>query len=219
MTDERPSIRVVIVDDHAMVRESMTLALAQASDIEVVGTAGSADEARAVVAETGPHIAVIDYHIPGGTGVDLAAGLQATHPELRTIILTASEGVQAAAEAVAAGCAGFVRKTADVSELAVGLRRVQAGEALFDAETLAAAVGWMRQPTAPRATLTDREIDVLRQLAAGRSTMEISEMFVLSHHTARNHVRNILTKLNARSQLEAVVLAADMGIVEVGRNE
>jgi DNA-binding NarL/FixJ family response regulator len=216
--DESRSIRVVIVDDHAMVRESIRLALGRAPDLDVVGTAGSIDEARSLIEELRPDVALIDYALPTGTGTELAAELRALVPSVRVVIVTADEGVQAAAEAVAAGCAGFVRKSADLSELADGLRRVCDGEALFDADTLAAAVGWMKRTDRPPVDLTDREIEVLRHLAAGRTTVEISDRFVVSHHTARNHVRNILAKLGARSQLEAVVIAADLGIVEVGRS-
>lgn len=213
-----PVCRVVLVDDHAMVRESIGLALGRSSELDVVGVAASADEARQVVAELAPDVALIDYGLPGTTGVALAAELQSGHPSLRTVILTASEGVQAAAEAVAAGCAGFVRKSADLDDLADGLLRVHAGEALFDAQTLSAAIGWLNRPVAAPARLTDRELDVLGRLAEGRSTTEISELLYLSHHTVRNHVRNILTKLDARSQLEAVVVGASMGLVTVGRS-
>lgn len=208
---------MVIVDDHAMVLESITLALERAEGVEVVAAVGSLAEGRDAVAEFEPDVGLFDYILPGGTGVELALELHAGHPGLRTVILTANEGIQAAAEAISAGCAGFVRKSADLRELADGLRRVFDGEALFDSETLLAAIDWMNRPTTNTAELTEREIEVLQLLAEGRSTRDISESFVLSHHTVRNHVRNILTKLLARSQLEAVVIAARMGIVEVGR--
>lgn len=217
MGDHSQRVRVVIVDDHAMVRESITLALDRAPDLEVVGAAGSLAEARSVMAERCPDIAVVDYALPDGSGVELCDELRDRLPAVRCVILTADEGVEAVADAVSAGCAGFVHKSADLSELAAGLRRVHEGEALFDSETLAAAIRWMTRPAGPRVDLTEREIEVLQLLAEGRSTLEISERFVLSHHTARNHVRNILAKLGARSQLEAVVIAADLGIVEVGR--
>lgn len=210
--------RVVLVDDHAMVRESIGMALGRSSELDVVGVAASAEEARQVIGDLAPDVALIDYGLPDATGVELAADLQARQPGLRTVILTASEGVQAAAEAVAAGCAGFVRKSADLDDLAEGLLRVHAGEALFDAQTLSAAIGWLNRPATAPARLTERELDVLRRLAEGRTTTEISAVLYLSHHTVRNHVRSILTKLDARSQLEAVVVGASMGLVTVGRS-
>lgn len=215
--DDSHIVRVVIVDDHAMVRESITLALDRSPDLAVVGTAGSIAEGRAVIAEQRPDIAVVDHRLPDGSGVVLADELRTELPGVRFVVLTAAEGIEAVAEAVAAGCAGFVHKSADLSELAAGLRRVHEGEALFDAGILAAAVRWMNRPPGPAVDLTGREVEVLQLLAEGRTTLEISQHFVLSHHTARNHVRNILGKLGARSQLEAVVMAADHGIVEVGR--
>lgn len=214
---ESETVRVVIVDDHAMVRESITMALERNTDIDVVGAAGSKADAMAMIDEVRPDVAIVDYSIPGGTGVELAVEIHERQPEVRTIILTAAEGAQTAAEAVAAGCAGFVRKSADLGELAAGVRRVHQGDALFDVETLTAAMGWLKRTDSAAVELTDREREVLGLLAAGRTTKEISEELFLSHHTARNHVRNILTKLDARSQLEAVVIAADLGIVEVGR--
>lgn len=209
--------RVVIVDDHAMVRESIGMALARAPELDVVGSAASVREGREMVGELRPDVAVLDYSLPDGTGIELATSIHAADPAARTIILTASEGVQAAAEAVAAGCAGFVRKSADLDDLAAGVLRVHHGEAIFDAQTLSAAIGWLNRPTAAPVGLTERELDVLGSLAEGRSTVEISELLYLSHHTVRNHVRNILAKLDARSQLEAVVIAASMGLVSVGR--
>ena len=211
--------RVVIVDDHAMVRESIGLALSRADGIEVVGSAASVAEGHALILDTLPDVAVLDYTLPDGTGVDLARSIEGLDGPVRSVILTASEGVQAAAEAVAAGCAGFVRKSADLDDLADGVLRVHAGEALFDAQTLSAAIGWLNRPTTTPVGLTERELDVLRCLAEGRTTVDISQLMYLSHHTVRNHVRNILGKLDARSQLEAVVIAASMGLVSVGRDE
>ncbi len=209
--------RVALVDDHAMVRESIGMALARATDIELVGAAASAAEGSEVIAASMPHVALIDYGLPDRPGTQLAAEVHERHPGIHTVILTASEGVQAAAEAVAAGCAGFVRKSADLRDLADGLHRVWSGEALFDAQTLSAAITWLNRPAAEPVGLTDRELEVLGHLAKGQATTEISELLHVSHHTVRNHVRNVLAKLDARSQLEAVVMAASMRLVTVGR--
>lgn len=218
-SETESTCRVVVVDDHGMVRESIGMALGRAAGIELVGSAESVASGHALIAEVRPDVAVLDYSLPDGTGIDLALGIGDVDPPVRTVILTASEGVQAAAEAVAAGCAGFVRKSADLDDLARGVLRVHAGEALFDAQTLSAAISWLNRPTTAPVGLTQRELDVLRCLAEGRTTVEISELLYLSHHTVRNHVRNILGKLDARSQLEAVVVASSMGLVAVGRHE
>ncbi len=210
--------RVVVVDDHGMVRESIGMALGRSPGIEVVGSAASVAEGHDVIVAMQPDVAVLDYALPDGTGIDLARSIDGLEPPVRTVILTASEGVQSAAEAVAAGCAGFVRKSADLDDLSAGVLRVHAGEALFDAQTLSAAIGWLNRPTTAPVGLTQRELDVLRCLAEGRTTVDISELLYLSHHTVRNHVRNILGKLGARSQLEAVVVASSMGLVSVGRD-
>lgn len=211
-------INVVIIDDHAMFRDSLTLALDRADDIHVAGSAGSIAGANAVFARTSADVAVIDYGLPDGTGVELAALLHERDDPPRTLILTASEGPQAAAEAVGAGCTGFVRKSADISQLLRAVRLAAAGEAMFDTQTLSSAIAWLnRSAHAPTVELTDREIEVLALLAEGRSTPEIGETLYVSPHTVRNHIRNTLSKLNARSQLEGVVIAASLGLVRVGR--
>jgi two-component system, NarL family, nitrate/nitrite response regulator NarL len=215
---ENAVCRVVIVDDHTMVREAIALALGRSPQLDVVGSASSVREGRAMVQELHPDVVVLDYSLPDGTGIDLARSIHEADPPARTILLTASEGVQAAAEAVSAGCSGFVRKSADLDDLAAGVLRVHGGEAIFDAQTLSAAIGWLNRPSGAPVGLTERELDVLRCLAEGRSTVEISELLYLSHHTVRNHVRNILGKLGARSQLEAVVIGATKGLVSVGRD-
>ncbi|MEQ8842687.1 MAG: response regulator transcription factor [Acidimicrobiales bacterium] len=215
---ETSPVTVVVVDDHTMFRESLRMALSDTDGIEVVGAVASLHEARREVDEKRPTVALLDYALSDGTGVELATWIHEHCSEVATMVLTASEGVQAAAEAVAAGCGGFLRKSADVTALRSALLRVGAGEAAFDAQTLAAAVTWLNQapPTAP-VQLSDREQEILELLAEGRTTAEMADLLVLSHHTVRNHVRNLLGKLDARSQLEALVLAASMGLVEVGR--
>lgn len=212
-----PPCRVVVVDDHDMIRESISGALGRWPDLEVVGTAGTVAEALRVVAATNPDVAVVDFALPDGTGVELAGELREREPSVPSLILTASEGVDAAAAAVAGGCAGFLHKSADLDALVCGVRRVHEGEALFDAQTLSAAIDWLRQPPPPPVDLSTRELEILQHLAYGSSTAEIADELVLSHHTVRNHVRNALHKLGARSQLEAVVVASSLSLVDVGR--
>ena len=213
------SRRIVIVDDHGMFREALEEALQDADDIEVAGSAASIGGAQRLVAEVDGDVdvALVDYGLPDGTGVDLAVWLQHRDPPVPSLILTASESIRAAAEAVNAGCAGFLRKSADLQTLVRAVQRVVAGDAVFDARTLSEAIDWLHRPAAHPVDLTARELEVLQALADGRTTTEISEDLVLSHHTVRNHVRNSLQKLDARSQLEAVVIASTMSLVDVGR--
>lgn len=209
--------RVVVVDDHDMIRESISGALGRSPGIEVVGTAGTVAEALQVAVTTAPDVAVVDFALPDGTGVELAGELRTRQPSVRSLILTASEGVEAAAAAVAGGCDGFLRKSADLRSLVGGVRRIHQGESLFDAQTLSTAVDRLRRPPPPPVDLSARELEVLQHLADGSSTGEIAAELVLSHHTVRNHVRNALNKLGARSQLEAVVIASSLSLVDVGR--
>ncbi len=200
-----------------MIRESISQALARADGVEVVGTAATVAAARAITTQTSPDVAVVDYALPDGTGVELATELRQRTPAVPTLILTGGTGVQSAADAINAGCAGFLRKSADLHALVGGVRRIHSGEGLFDTQTLAAAIDWMNRPAPPVVDLTAREREVVQHLADGSTTSEIADALVLSHHTVRNHVRNVLQKLGARSQLEAVVIASTMALVEVGR--
>lgn len=222
MSDTRQAepITVVVVDDHAMVREAITLALGRAPDIDVVAEAECFTSGLHAITDRQPDLALIDYSLPGGDGVELAVAVQKDSPHTRNVILTASEDAEAPGRAVAAGLSGLIRKSQDLSALAQSLRRARSGDAVFETQMLSEAMAWLQEGRVGAAHgLSDRELDVLSRLAEGRATLEIADSLHLSHHTVRNHVRNILMKLNARSQLEAVVIAASFGLVEVGRDQ
>jgi DNA-binding NarL/FixJ family response regulator len=204
---------VVIVDDHAMVREGLVAVLAAEPEIDVVGTAADVAGAVREVRRHRPAVLVTDYQLPDGTGLDLADQVAELDPPPSVLLISGIDRPSLIEEAVRAGCAGFVSKGRDTAELVDAVRAVAEGTAVFPAAALRRIV---RVPDRrPGDDLTDRELEVLRLLAAPMSVNEIAGTLFVSIHTARNHVRSVLLKLGARSQLEAVVAAVKHGLIEI----
>ncbi|HEY7136296.1 MAG TPA: response regulator transcription factor [Acidimicrobiia bacterium] len=202
----RDHIRVVVVDDHEMVVEALIRTLASEPDVEVVGRAGSSEQAITVARERGPDVVVIGSGLPDGTGPELTGRIRAALPGTAVVGLGLTDDDAERADALAAGASVFVWKGQPV-------------EALLDAIRFAAtgALPPAGMPAARRSgpELTGREREVLALLAEGLSTDEIVEHLVLSPHTVRNHIRSVLAKLGAHSRLEAVAVAARAGLIRL----
>ncbi|MCX7619670.1 MAG: response regulator transcription factor [Acidimicrobiales bacterium] len=209
-------IRVVIVEDHGVLAESLGAALAAQPDLTVVGTATTPSEAIRVVCDTRPDVVLMDYGLEQGDGLLAARGIKGVVPETRVVIMTGVRDETVITGALDAGCDGFVRKTAPLRQLIDAIRTAAAGGQAFAAEDLTVALRRMR--SAP-STLTKREFEVLRLMAAGASTADMVRALYLSPHTVRSHVRHILEKLGAHSKLEAVAIAARDGLINVGGPE
>ena len=211
-------IRVLIVDDHEMFAQSLEVILARETDIEVVATASTAAEASAAASRHHPHVVLLDYHLDADSGCRVARLLRTESPDAKVIMLTASTDRAALADAVDAGCAGYVTKDKTISEVVRSVRAVHAGEATMSGAMLARLLPMMRRDfQAPGFDLTPRELTVLQLLASGMSTPAIAAELHLSVNTVRNHTQNMLTKLDAHSQLEAVTTAQRLGILGAGR--
>jgi DNA-binding NarL/FixJ family response regulator len=209
-------VRVVVVDDHAMVAQGLAALLEQQDDLTVVGIALGARQSLSVVGETRPDVVRVDYRLPDGDGASVAAEILRRWPETRVVMLSAggSETDDLLARAVEAGCSGFLAKERSAAEVVSAVRAAARGESLIPTAALAGLLGRLRRsPKHGTGDLTARELEVLRMLAKGMSTQQIRQELYLSEHTVRNHVRNILAKLGAHSKLEAVALAARKGIV------
>lgn len=213
--EARP-IAVLLVEDHDMVREALGSALDARATIEVVGSAASVADARALLAgaETPVDVVVADLQLGDGQGTDLVEMAARRSPPVSVLLITGTDDRRGLDLALRTGCAGFVSKAQGLDRLVDAVVAIAAGTAVFPAGLLAgvtrdgdAAVG---------ATLTAREREVLQMLAEACSIDDIAAELVLSPHTARNHVKAILSKLHARSQLEAVVVGARHGLVEIG---
>jgi DNA-binding NarL/FixJ family response regulator len=207
-------VRVLLVEDHEMVASGLKAVLGAEPDLEVSGWARSGAEAIEAYKQQHPDAVLMDYRLPDTTGTQVTAQLRDIDPDACVLLVTGLDGNPSViGEALEAGCSGFVSKERSVDELASAVRAVVRGAAVFPADLLASVT--RPAPAAKTAELTAREREVLDLLANGCSTDEIQQQLFLSQHTVRNHVRNVLNKLHARTKLEAVVIAARAGLVDL----
>jgi DNA-binding NarL/FixJ family response regulator len=206
--------RVLVVEDHDLVAESLRRALSEEPDLEVVGIVDSVRSSVRAAVELRPDIVVMDYRLPDGTGSQATALIKAQLPDAEVVMLTGQGTGATLAEALEAGCSGFVTKDGPFVDLVLTLRAVVAGEVRVPQHLVAELANQLR-PRNPKlgSDLSARELEVLTLLAAGKSTAEMVELLHLSIHTVRNHIRNILAKLQSRSRLEAVAVATRLNLV------
>lgn len=208
--------RLILVDDHAILREGLRSVLEREDDLVVVGEASSEPEAEAVVLATHPDVVLLDLKLSASSdfeGLSLCAKLSAAHPGIGLLVLTTFLDEDLVVRAVHAGARGYVVKDVDTTELVRAIRAISAGESAFDARSAAAVVRSLSGRTAPRQQLTDREIEVLRLLAAGLSNNKIGEKLFISATTAKFHVSNIMRKLEVSRRTEAVYAASKRGLI------
>lgn len=208
------SVRVAIVDDHAVLASSLGMVLDAEPDLESVGTAASLEKARALLATASPDVVLIDHRLPDGDGVAAIVELRHVAPDARFVVLTASTADAVLVAAIEAGASGFVSKTRDLGDVTSAVRAAAAGESVISPEMLARLLPRLRatEPQ-PHDSLTDREREVLTLLAEGLSNAAIADRLVVSVHTVRNHVANLSAKLGAHSKLEALAIAVREGLL------
>lgn len=210
------TVDVLVVEDHQVLAEALTDALSSHPSIAVTGTAGTLAEATHLVEQHPPDVVLMDVRLPDGDGAAATADVLRLAPDAKVVILSALTGIDVLARAVEAGAVGFVSKTEPLDALISAIQRVHAGEALFPAQTLTEVASHLRsERRRPGTDLTPRELEVLSLMAAGLSTDGISEQLVVSVHTVRNHVRHVLTKLDAHTKLEAVAIAVRERLVSI----
>lgn len=209
------AIRVLIVEDHRMFAEAVAQALETFPEFTVVGVATTAEEGRRMLGETNADVVLMDYRLPDGTGTRAAQQMCADRPSTKVVIVTATDDDILLAEAIDAGCSGFVVKTRGLGELVNATRAAAAGDAVIPPPLLRHMVARLSSASTSTAFgLTAREIEVLRLLARGTSTKLIAAQLGISVHTARNHVQNIIRKCDAHSKLEAVSMALREGVIQ-----
>lgn len=179
--------------------------------LDVVGSAGSLTEARELLARWRPEVLVVDDQLPDGRGVDLAAVLRGGDHECAVVMISGADRPGAIDDAIEAGCSGFLNKGLGVEQLAEAVVAVAGGSSVFPASALQRR---LEQP-GRNAGVTEREVEVLRLLGSMYAPAEIGRELGISLHTVRNHIRSILSKLEARSQLEAVVLGLRHGLIDL----
>ncbi|CAM5232929.1 response regulator transcription factor [Streptomyces sp. DSM 41524] len=210
-----PVQRIVLVDDHAIVRQGLRTILEREGDLEVVGEASTATEAAAVIERTDPSIVLLDLKLSTAAdteGLDLCARLTQRHPDLAVLVLTTFLDDSLVVEAIQHGARGYVVKDVDTTELLRSIRAVARNESAFDSHAAAAMVRSMRvQPDRPK--FTERELKVVRLLAHGLSNRAIGAELYISETTVKFHVRNIMRKTEAGSRAEVVYEASKLGVI------
>jgi DNA-binding NarL/FixJ family response regulator len=208
------SIRVLVVDDHEMFAESVSRLLAREVDIEIVSQATTMNGAVHAAEATQPDVAIIDFRLPDGDGIDTVARIRAVSPGTQLLMLTGSADERLLLAAIQAGCCGFVTKDKAFSELVRAVRLAHVGEVYLPPQMLAGLLprlgGFAR---GIGSDLSPREREVLSVMSEGLSNQAIAERLFLSVNTVRNHIQNILTKLHAHSKLEAVATATREGLL------
>ena len=192
------TIRLVLVDDHAILRQGLRSVLEREADLVVVGEASSEGEAEAVVRASVPDVVLLDLKLSAGSdfeGLSLCTKLSGSHPGIGLLVLTTFLDEDLVVRAVHAGARGYVVKDVDTTELVRAIRAISAGDSAFDSRSAAAVVRSLSGRSEPRQQLTDRELEVLRLLAAGLSNNKIGERLYISATTAKFHVSNIMRKL------------------------
>lgn len=210
-------VRVVLADDHPMVRYGITAVLADAPEVEVVGEAADGQGLLAAVAQHRPDVVVTDLDMPGMTGAEAAQQLRATDPELGVLVLTLHDDDDSLFSALRAGARGYLLKGADRAELVRAILSVAAGEAVYGPAVAARIVQFFTGARDEYAAqvfpeLTERERDVLGLLAQGRRNSEIARELGLSDKTVRNHVSNVLLKLQVPDRTAAALKAKESGL-------
>jgi DNA-binding NarL/FixJ family response regulator len=207
-------IRVVIVENHQLVAESLGLLLDSQADMQVVGRAGSVDEAAALSRTLAPDVVVMDYHLPDGTGRDAALAMRDVFPQARFVFLSRDDSDVARLAAVEAGASAFVHKTNPGSEVMATIRKVAQGISLIPPGMIARLVTSGRDRDHMRESLSPREREVLQLIADGLPARQIAQRLGISYSTVRTHVRSISSKLGAHSTVNAVVTARELELVQ-----
>jgi DNA-binding NarL/FixJ family response regulator len=203
-------IRVLVVDDHPIVREGLVTVLQDREEIEVAGAAGSAEEALDLAPRLRPDVILLDLELPGADGVAAIPALLEAAPGVRVLVFTAYSTDERVLGAVRAGARGYLLKGAPADEIARAIRIVHGGGSYLEPQVAARIVALAGSP---RATLTPREEDVLRLVAEGLPNKQIGRALGVTERTVKFHVSSLLQKLDAESRTQAVAAARQRGLL------
>ena len=203
------TVRVFLLDDHEVVRRGLRDLLEAEDDFEVVGEAGTAEEAYGRIPATRPDVAVLDVRLPDGDGIEVCREIRSKHPEIQCLMLTSFADDEALFSAIMAGAAGYLLKQVKGTDLVGGIRRVGAGESLLDPSLTQKVLERLRTPEDDElAGLTAQERRILDLIAEGLTNRQIGEKMFLAEKTVKNYVSNLLSKLGMSRRTEAAVFAA-----------
>jgi NarL family two-component system response regulator LiaR len=213
---DRSTIQVLIADDHAIVRKGIRALLATEPGIEVVGEASNGQEVLAIARQMKPDIVLMDLVMPGMDGLEATRLLTAQLPQIHILVLTSFDGDDSVFPAIKAGALGYLLKDTDPEDLIQAIQQVHQGESSLHpsiARRLIRRISEPLQPSTELDALTDREVQVLRLVALGKSNREIAERLTISEATVRTHVSNILAKLSLCSRTQAALYALRQGLI------
>lgn len=205
-------IRVLIADDHTILRQGLRRILDEDSVLTVVGEATTGEEAVARALELVPDVVLMDVNMPQLSGIEAVRRIRTAHPEIRVLMLTVSNKDQDLMGALKAGARGYLLKNAGARQVIEAIQRVHAGEAILPPTLAARVLDELAAPVPGPEKLTPRETEVLRLVVQGLGNKEIAVALSISENTVKTHVRHILDKLGLRSRLEAAAYAVHSGL-------
>ncbi len=205
-----PKIRVILADDHPVVRDGLAAIVNQQSDMHVVAEAGDGEEALRLFDEHLPDVLVLDLRMPKRDGVAVVQAVMEKHPKARVLIMTTFDGDEDIFRSLSQGAKGYLLKDAPRTEILAAIRAVSEDRPYTSSFVAAKALQRMAKPS-----LTQRELSVLQEIAQGRSNKDIARRLSITEGTAKTHVKSILTKLDAMSRTEAVAVAHKRGLIHL----
>ncbi len=214
-------IRVAVVDDQELFRRGLTMLLGVEDDIEVVGEAGDGVAATDLVATASPEVILMDVRMPKRSGIEACVAIKEIAPTTRIIMLTVSDEEADLYDAVKNGASGYLLKDSSIDEVAQAIRVVADGQSLISPSMAIKLLDEFKQMSRsdrqqlPTPRLTDRELEVLKLVAQGLNNREIAKRLFISENTVKNHVRNILEKLQLHSRMEAVMYAVREKLLDI----
>jgi DNA-binding NarL/FixJ family response regulator len=211
------TIHVLIVDDHPLFRDGLKALLLSAADMEVVGEAATGREAIRLAAENRPDVILMDLQMPDMDGIEATRRILEAEPAIKVLMVTMFEDDQSVFAAMRAGALGYVLKGAKHEEMLRAIRAVSSGEAIFGPSIAARVMNFFQAnrdviPETVFSDLTEREREVLTLIARGKSNAEIAKALTISVKTVRNHVSNILSKLQVADRAQAAIRAREAGL-------